>query len=148
MLVCGAELKPLKGEMTMSHVHVCVSQHTPVCNRWDMSFEEEEYTERRARTLTSLKENCGQRDVHKRAGSIHKPLLNFEPRDLVVDELHLLLRISDVLLCNVIYRVDCGVLSYVMLSHWSPVIIVIVFPNCVYVRVCKCTCVRVLRCEL
>ena len=43
---------------------------------------------------------------------------------------------------------NCGVLSYVMLCHWSPVIIVIVFPNCVYVRVCKCTCVRVLRCEL
>jgi len=70
-----------------------------------MSPEEEEYTQDRSGTLASLKTSCGHKDIHKRTGSIHEPLLNLEPQDLVPDELHLFLRISDVLIRHVIVRV-------------------------------------------
>ena len=55
-----------------------------------------------ARTLSSLKKNCGKRGCEKHQGSIHPPLINCEPQDIVLDELHLLLRGSDVLLRNLI----------------------------------------------
>lgn len=71
-----------------------------------MSPDEEEYTQRQARTLTSLKTGCGHNNIHVRQGSIQKPLLNLEPHDIVLDELHLFLRISDILIRNVISRVD------------------------------------------
>ncbi len=35
--------------------------------------------------------------VNQKKGCIHPPLINIEPRDCVVDELHLFLRITDVL---------------------------------------------------
>ena len=39
---------------------------------------------------------------HQHLGSIHSPLLNIELTKVVVDELHLLLRVTDVLIRNLI----------------------------------------------
>lgn len=39
-------------------------------------------------------------------GSIHEPLIPLEPSQLVMDELHLLLKVSNVLLRNLIFQAD------------------------------------------
>ncbi len=72
-----------------------------------MSKPLEEYTVRRARTLDGLKEEAqlpSNRPAKSRCGVIHAPLLNVEPHHVVVDELHLLLRITDVLIRNLISK--------------------------------------------
>ena len=42
----------------------------------------------------------------KHLGSKHTPILQMEPANIIIDELHLLLRIDDVLLRNVILQAD------------------------------------------
>ena len=46
------------------------------------------------------------RGCHKHLGSIHPPLLNIEPSQIIADELHLLLRIGDVLFNSLILYID------------------------------------------
>lgn len=64
--------------------------------------------EEKARTLSSLLAHS----VHASKGgkqhkeSIHEPILLLEPSQLVIDELHLYLRVSDILLRNVIFQAD------------------------------------------
>lgn len=57
------------------------------------------------RTLSSLRK-CSQlpsrRPTKERLGSQHSPLFHVEPENVVIDELHLLLRISDILVRNLI----------------------------------------------
>ncbi len=72
-----------------------------------MSKPLEEYTVRRARTLDGLKEKAqfpSNRPAKSRCGVINAPLLNIEPHYVVVDELHLILRITDVLIRNLISK--------------------------------------------
>ncbi len=67
----------------------------------------EEYTVRKARTLEGIKKKAqlpSSRPAKERCGVIHSPLLNIELHHVVVDELHLLLRISDVLIRNLIFQ--------------------------------------------
>ena len=73
-----------------------------------MSKEESEYCSKMARTLQSLKDKSklASKGCHKHLGSIHPPLLDLEPSQIVADELHLLLRISDVLFRNLILYMD------------------------------------------
>ena len=68
--------------------------------RWDMSVEESVYTEKKARSLSTLREKShfANKACHQHLGSIHSPLLNIELTKVVVDELHLLLRVTDVLI--------------------------------------------------
>ena len=72
--------------------------------RWDMSIEESVFTEKKARSLSTLREKShfANKPCHKHLGSIHPPLLNIELTKVVVDELHLLLRVTDVLIRNLI----------------------------------------------
>ena len=72
--------------------------------RWDMSVEESMYTEKKARLLSTLqqKSHFANKPCHQHLGSIHSPLLNIELTKVVVDELHLLLRVTDVLIQNLI----------------------------------------------
>jgi len=72
--------------------------------RWDMSVEESIYTEKKARSLTTLKDNSrfANKPCHKHLGSIHHPLLDIDLTKVVVDELHLLLRVTDLLTRNLI----------------------------------------------
>ena len=78
--------------------------------RWDMSVPEEVYCTAhprgKARTLAGLLENSRFSQPKRHLGSKNTPLLPLEPTCFVLDELHLFLRISDVLLRNVILQAD------------------------------------------
>ncbi len=67
-----------------------------------MSVDEKEYTQKRARTLKSMQENGkkAKQGCHKHYGNIQSPLLKIEPTHIVLDELHLLLRVGDILFRN------------------------------------------------
>ena len=60
-----------------------------------MKAEDTVYLKDKQRTLQLLKEN-------KSKDSVHKPMLNIELDYVIPDELHLLLRITDVLMNNLI----------------------------------------------
>lgn len=65
------------------------------CNkRWDITKECE------LRTSTTLQQCLSSQ--HSK-GCIRPPLLNFELTDVIIDELHLMLRVTDVLLRNLIW---------------------------------------------
>ena len=66
--------------------------------RWDMSVEESVYTKKKARSLLTLQERShfANKACYQHLGSIHSPLLNIELTKVVMDELHLLLRVTDV----------------------------------------------------
>ena len=78
--------------------------------RWDTSAPERVYNspppEGKLRTLASLHQNCTFSRPDKHLGSRHPPLLQLEPSQYVLDELHLLLRVSDVLVRNIIHLAD------------------------------------------
>ena len=76
--------------------------------RWDMSVDEEVYCQEKSRSLSSLKSDSqkSRRHCSKHLGCIHPPLLNIELDNIVVDELHLMLRVGDVLLRNLILYTD------------------------------------------
>ena len=74
--------------------------------RWDMSKSSADVTAM-ARSLASM-HTCASlpssRPAKQRLGSKCPPLLQVEPDHVVPDELHLLLRITDVLLRNLIWE--------------------------------------------
>ena len=67
----------------------------------------EEYTENMVHTQETLKK-CSKlpssRPAKERLGSQQTPLLSIDPDHIVLDELHLLLRILDILIRNLIYE--------------------------------------------
>ena len=67
-------------------------------------MEESVYTGKKARSLATLRERSkfANKPCHQHLGSIHPPLLNIELTEVVVDELHLLLGVTDVLIQNLI----------------------------------------------
>ena len=75
-----------------------------------MSREEEVYNAPppagKTRSLVSLKESHRFSQPEKHLGSKYMPLLNLEPSKFVLDELHILLRIADVLMRNLIHIAD------------------------------------------
>ncbi len=73
-----------------------------------MSTDEEVYCQEKARALDSLRSKCKLAKQHcsKHLGSIVPPLLNGEPFRIVLDELHLMLRIRDVLIRNLVWQAD------------------------------------------
>ena len=75
-----------------------------------MGVTEETYTTPpptgNSRTLASLHTNCSFARPSKYLGSKHPPLIELEPSKYVLDELHLLLRVSDILFRNLIYLAD------------------------------------------
>ena len=86
--------------------------------RWDMSVEESVYTEKKARSLSTLQEKShfANKACHQHLGSIHSPLLNIELTKVVVSELHLLLRVTDVLIRNLISL--AASLDHEEQQHW------------------------------
>ncbi len=70
-----------------------------------MSVDEKE---ERARTLMSMQENGkkSKQGCHKHYGNIQPPFLKIEPTHIVLDELHLLLLVGDILFRNVILLAD------------------------------------------
>ena len=76
-----------------------------------MSISEDTYTVKKVRTLESLKKNSlnAKKKCSDHLGSIHAPLLNISINKIILDELHLLLRIMDVLIRNLVNFMD----------HWN-----------------------------
>lgn len=108
MHVCGAQWPRTKG-----YTYNNVMPHTTYnswMNRWDTSVSEATYNTAppsgTLRTLSSLTTNCVFSKPEKHLGSKHPPLLHLEPSQYVLDELHLLLRVSDVLVRNIIHLAD------------------------------------------
>lgn len=62
--------------------------------RWDITFEAKE------RSLSSLVENAKE----KRLGVSFEPLFKLEMTNIVIDELHMFLRIMDILLRNLLWE--------------------------------------------
>ena len=83
----------IKYYVTNVHVHC----------RWNMALDEKVYTESHARSLTQMKKTKWSDSGHVHLGCIHPPL---ELENIVLDELHLLLRIGDVLIQNLILFAD------------------------------------------
>ena len=83
---------------------VCLSSEC----RWDMSKSETHYSQELARTITSIKK-CAllsrSQPAAKRIGVKHPPLIDIPLNHVIVDELHIFLRITDILLRNVIQHV-------------------------------------------
>ena len=79
-------------------------------HRWDTSVPEAVYNtpppNGTLRTLSSLTTNCAFSKPEKHLGSKHSPLLHLQSPQYVLDELHLLLRVSDVLVRNIIHLAD------------------------------------------
>ena len=67
------------------------------------------------RQVANMRKCINEKTVDKKKGCINPPLLNIEPRDCVVDELHLFLRITDVLFDNLF--VELCRLDYVSTVH-------------------------------
>ena len=76
--------------------------------RWDMSLPEEEYTTKKARSLSEMKKlgSHSYSSCSKHLGCVKSPLISVPLDRIVLDELHLLLRIGDVLLRNLIWYMD------------------------------------------
>ena len=73
-----------------------------------MSVDEEVYTSTKARSLTGMKSLVAKEycSYTKHLGCVCRPLFDIPLDRIVLDELHLLLRIGDVLLRNLILQVD------------------------------------------
>ena len=71
-------------------MHICVCMH-----RWDMKVEDTIYLVKKKRTLKMLQRKESN-------DSLHEPMLNIELDHVIPDELHLLLRVTDVLINNII----------------------------------------------
>ena len=73
-----------------------------------MSLSADHYTKgSMKRTLSTLRACSAlpsSRPVSQRLGSQHSPVLKIEPDNIVIDELHLLLRIGDVLIRNLVFE--------------------------------------------
>lgn len=66
--------------------------------RWDMSVPNSDYNGTNMRTLDSIISALSKRKVDDRKGAIRQPLIHIEPSKCLPDELHLFLRITDILL--------------------------------------------------
>ena len=97
--VFGATFQKRRGTIIDHYYNNILVSNTYLC-RWDVSADQCQY-----RSLTSLLK-CSQLSLSKpakdRLGSQHPPLFHVDPQDVVLDELHLLLRITDVLIRNLI----------------------------------------------
>ena len=88
----------------------CVIIIHELLNRWDTSIDESVYNDptKMGPTLASIRA-CANKPSNAptsdRLGVKHQPLLDIEPSQIIPDELHLLLRIGDVLVRNLIFEV-------------------------------------------
>lgn len=69
-----------------------------------MSKSEEWHTLQSLASLKTCADLPPSKGPDKKLGSKHRPVLDVEPDDIVVDVLHLLLRVTDVLLRNLIFK--------------------------------------------
>ena len=98
----GSDMKFIEillGLGTAASKHACPWCHVAKSDISDISKPFELYqSSEMKRTAASLRENAKTKSL----GSKHQPLLDIEPDDIIPDDLHLLLRICDKLLKNLI----------------------------------------------
>lgn len=100
-MVLGGDMKFLlviMGINAANSTFACLWCKIPKSDRYKTCLDIDYYEKPpMARTLTETLKLCSSSNKVNKYGSIHKPLLMFEFRDIFVDELHLMLRIYDVL---------------------------------------------------
>lgn len=73
-----------------------------------MSFPIDHYTKEETKRSLATIEKCAllspSSPLHKRLGVQNKPIFAIEPDSVVIDELHLFMRIFDILIRNLIYE--------------------------------------------
>ena len=106
LMKAGGQIDEMFFLANFFHVHVLYVYNYYTC-RWDMSVDEEVYTSTKARSLTGMKSLAakGYWSHTKHLGCVRQPLFDIALDRIVLDELHLLLRIGDVLLRNLILQV-------------------------------------------
>ena len=76
----------------------------PICevhsrDRWDTSINASEYNGDSVRKLSVMKTQAAikatKKNTNSKKGCVNMPLINIEPCDCIIDELHLFLRITD-----------------------------------------------------
>ena len=103
MLVCGAMLQKMKGD---SYILCNMQQKLIILNfRGDMTKEATDFEQRTIQGLleTDRKLLKTAKLVNIRMGRINNPLLKIPLENVIPDELHLLLRVMDVLIRNLIH---------------------------------------------
>ena len=115
MHVCGVQYTRTRGMRNVYIIYMYAYMYdikywlVTYC-RWDMTIQDTMYNSPpstgKARTLESLRVNHQFSRPAKHLGSKYPPLIQLEPSQYVLDELHLLLRVVDVLLRNVINLAD------------------------------------------
>uniref|UniRef100_A0A1X7UWC9 Uncharacterized protein n=1 Tax=Amphimedon queenslandica TaxID=400682 RepID=A0A1X7UWC9_AMPQE len=71
--------------------------------RWDVSVPKETYLKDKRRTLPQIIECSKQKMSSLKLGVLNQPLIKIDLEQIIPDELHLMLQITDVLLRNLIY---------------------------------------------
>ena len=84
--------------------YACMWCEVPNSNRWDMSVSKDHYTGSNMRTLDKMKMCEKRKGVESKKRCVRPALIEIEPKDCVVDKLHLFLRITDILFNNVFAR--------------------------------------------
>ncbi len=69
-----------------------------------MSVSKDQYTGSNMRTLDKMRSCEKQKGDESKKGCVRPPLIEMEPKDCVVDEIHLFLLIKDILFNNVFAR--------------------------------------------
>ncbi len=99
MLVFSVTLTKMTGESKHKHVYNVHRLYWIPFHRWNVSLEHE------ARSLDTITKCLSQPITSRkqRLGCVHPPLLNIDVPNIVIDELHLMLRVTDVLIRNMIW---------------------------------------------
>jgi len=91
------------GMNAANSTYACIYCKIPKTDRWDMSKPENHYWEEgMARTLNEMKENACKASANN-YGCLYQPLLYIPVENVRIDELHLFLRITDILERNLIH---------------------------------------------
>lgn len=99
-IIFGGDMKFLLLAMGMNAAnsnYACLWCKIHKSNRWDMSVSNDQYNGENMRTLHEMKECVKQKGIDKKKGCIDLPLIDIEPKNCVPDELHLFLRITDII---------------------------------------------------
>ena len=115
-----------------------------------MSVDEDKVTCRSLSSLTQCGELPSTRPPKQRLGSQHRPLLHIEPDHIVVDILHLMLRIMDILLRNLIHlmaELDVATRQRGVTEHMDKFIAAVRSRGIIIMNACHNMCVQCYCCS-
>ena len=94
----------MKGKVVLGLNAANSNYACPICevhsrDRWDTSINASEYNGDSVRKLSVMKTQAAikatKKNTNSKKGCVNMPLINIEPCDCIIDELHLFLRITD-----------------------------------------------------